>query len=87
MKEQRKAVTIYHVHFHDNEFNNHLVKKDYYFGSISAIYQVFDVKQIGILASSLYNLKLDENTNPIYENKKCIIRKDVLNTKSQTKKE
>lgn len=84
--EQQRKVTIYHVHFHDNDFNKGLEKKDYYFSSISAIYEVFTIKQIGIQASSLYNLKLDEKTNPTYENKKCIIRKDVLITKSQTKK-
>jgi len=47
---------------------------------------VFPKKIIGIQASSLYNLKLDENTNPIYENSKCFIRKDVLISKSQSVK-
>ena len=85
MEKQRK-VTIYHVHFHDNDFNKELEKKDYYFSSISAIYDIFTIKQIGIQASSLYNLKLNEKTNPIYENARCSIRKDVLHTKSQIKK-
>jgi hypothetical protein len=81
MEVQRKTITVYHVHF----FDENIQKRDYYFGSISAIYTTFDVSQIGILASSLYNLKLDENTNPVYENKKCIIRKDIIITKQQSK--
>ena len=82
MENQRKPITIYHLHFK----NEDLEKKDYYFGSISAIYEVFNKKQIGIQASSLYNFKLDEKSNPIYENSKCSIRKDVLHTKSQSNK-
>jgi hypothetical protein len=82
MEDQRKPITIYHLHFKSED----LEKKDYYFGSISAIYEVFDKKQIGIQASSLYNFKLDEFSNPIYQNNKCIIRKDILITKSQSRK-
>ena len=78
---QRKAITVYHVHFFDNKMS----KQDYYFGSISAIYEIFTIKQIGIQASSLYNYKLDENTNPVYENSKCRIRKDIMISKSQSK--
>ena len=82
MKRERKAtVTVYHLHFKDESME----KRDYYFGSISAIFDVFPKKQIGIQASSLYNLKLDENTNPVYENAKCSIRKDVLISKAQSK--
>jgi hypothetical protein len=78
---KKKATTLYHLHFFDEE----MPKKDYYFGSISAIYEIFTIKQIGIQASSLYNLKLDENTKPIYKNNKCMIRKDALLTKAQSK--
>ena len=78
---QSKAITVYHVHFFDEEMQ----KQDFYFGSISAIYEVFTIKQIGIQASSLYNFKLDENTNPVYQNNKCRIRKDIVISKSQSK--
>jgi hypothetical protein len=78
---QRKAITVYHLHFFDEKMQ----KQDYYFGSISAIYEVFDKKQIGIQASSLYNFKLNENDNPVYENKICRIRKDFVISKSQSK--
>jgi hypothetical protein len=79
---EKKEITIYHLHLYDDS----IAKKDYYFGSISAIYEMFDVKEIGILASSLYNLKLDARYNPIYANNRCRIRKDVLITKTQSKK-
>ena len=78
---QRKAITVYHVHFFDEEMQ----KQDFYFGSISAIYEVFTIKQIGIQASSLYNFKLDEINNPVYQNQKCRIRKDIVISKSQSK--
>ena len=81
-REQKATVTVYHLHFKDES----LAKRDYYFGSISAIFDVFPKKQIGIQASSLYNFKLDEIKNPLYENAKCIIRKDVLISKSQSVK-
>ena len=82
MAAQRKTtITIYHLHFKDES----LEKRDYYFGSISAIYEVFPKKVIGIQASSLYNFKLDEMKNPTYENEKCTIRKDVLISKPHSK--
>ncbi|MDH6343170.1 hypothetical protein M2480_001796 [Parabacteroides sp. PFB2-12] len=74
--EQKKAITIYHLHFF-------ATKEDYYFGSISAIYECFDKTLIGIAASSLYNLNLDEATNPVYENTKCRIKKSHLHTKAK----
>jgi len=78
---QRKAITVYHVHF----FDEAMPKQDYFFGSISAIYEVFTIKQIGMQASSLYNFKLDEINNPVYQNNKCRIRKDIVISKSQSK--
>ena len=78
---QKRKVYVYHLHFFDKEIE----KQDYYFGSISAIYEVFSIKQVGIQASSLYNYKLDENKNPVYENRRCKIRKDIIISKSQSK--
>jgi len=76
----KKPFTVYHVHFFDDE----MPKQDFYFGSISAIYQVFNIDEIGIQASSLYNFKLDEKTNPVYKNSKCTIRKDIIVSKKQS---
>lgn len=82
---ERKPVTVYHVHFKD-KVNDSIIQQDYYFGSISAIFSVFETDQIGIKPSSLYNLNLDEHENPVYENKKCVIRKSSLITKTKLKK-
>jgi hypothetical protein len=79
--KQKVNITVYHLHFKDEA----MTRLDYYFGSISAIYEVFSKQLIGIQASSLYNYNLDEKTNPTYENAKCIIRKDILISKKQTK--
>ena len=84
MAEKKKNITIYHLHLFENEYNKDINPKDYYFGSISAIFEHFDKKQIGIQASSIYNFNLDEN-NPVYENKRCRIRKDILRSKMQSK--
>jgi len=78
---QKRKIYIYHLHFFDKEME----KQDYYFSSISAIYEVFSIKQIGIQASSLYNYKFDENQNPVYKNNICRIRKDIIVSKSQSK--
>ena len=83
--ESKKTITIYHLHFNDLTTNGKLQNKDFYFGSISAIYEVFKKNQIGIQASSLYNFKLDKENNPVYQNDKCRIRKDILHTKAQSK--
>ncbi len=84
IKKEKKPITVYHVHFKD-EWDDKLELKDYYFGSISAIFEHFSDSQIGIKASSLYNLNLDESSNPVYENKKCIVRKSILISKSKSK--
>jgi len=78
---KKKAITIYHLHF----FDETMPKQDYFFGSISAIYEIFSIKQIGIQASSLYNFKFDEINNPVYQNNKCRIRKDVMISKAHSK--
>lgn len=84
MSKDKKPITIYHLHFLGYPKESSF-RTDYYFGSISAIFEHFTVDKIGIQASSLYNFKFDEEDNPIYENKKCIIRKSILLTKSKSK--
>lgn len=81
---ERKPITVYHLHLKEKRADDN-GKQDYYFGSISAIFSYFSDVQIGIKAPSLYNLNLDEQMNPLYENKKCTIRKSVLITKPKIK--
>lgn len=52
--------------------------KHWYFGSLAAIYEIFDVKTIGITYGSLRNVGLSPDKP--YQNKYCIIRKGILYT-------
>ena len=52
----------------------------HYFGSIANIYQYYTSEQIGITYASLRNYGLS-NEHP-YKNKKCIIRKGLLLSKT-----
>ena len=54
--------------------------KHYYYGSVANIYEYFTSEELGITYSSLRNYGLSIE-NP-YHNKKCIIRKGVLLSKS-----
>ena len=73
---------VVHLELLDSEPND----KDFYFGSISAIYDKFNSKQIGISLRRLRDFTIDKN-NP-YTNKLIIIRigelkrKKVLNKAS-----
>ena len=52
----------------------------HYFGSVANIYEYYTSEQLGIAYSSLRNYGLSSE-HP-YQNKKCIIRKGVLLSKS-----
>lgn len=63
--------TIYHVELHDGTHH--------YFGSVAAIYEVFDAKTLRIAKTSLWNYRITPD-NP-YQNSVCTIRKSVLTRK------
>lgn len=65
--------TIYHLTIKDA--NTH-----HYFGSISAIFDVFTPTDIGVSKTRLWGFKLAENKP--YENKLIILRKGNLHRKS-----
>lgn len=56
----------------------HLIfeKKDYYFGSISAIYTVLDSDRIGVKMNTLRNAGLTDGS--VYPTKKAIIKQSHL---------
>jgi hypothetical protein len=84
--EKKKDITVYHLRMRNwvyNEWNEQCMQKDYYFGSISAIYEKFKAKDIGMAAQSLYNF--DFKKHPFFQNDKCFIKKSVLITKPHTK--
>lgn len=63
---------ICHVKFHNDD-------KDYYFGSIAAIYEAFDRETMGISQNRLYVAHIDEN-HP-FDNGKVLITKGRLERK------
>lgn len=65
---------IYHVIF-DN--------RNYYFGSIAAIYDVFTPETLGVSKSRLWNFKITPE-HP-YKNKRCTINKGTIIRKSINK--
>jgi len=67
---------IYHVKFHEPIDN----KTDFYFSSITAIYNTFTAEQIGVARQTLYQQSL--NPGDEYRTKFCVVRKEeVLNNK------
>lgn len=60
-------------------------RTEYFFGSISAIYERFSAEQIGCTKVVLWNKKLTADTP--YANKKCLITKHPVVRKPQNKKQ
>lgn len=68
-----KERTVIHLHLLEGD-------EHHYFGSIANIYEYYKSEELGIAYSSLRNYGLS-NEHP-YRNKKCIIRKGLLLSKS-----
>lgn len=67
---------IYHVKFHEAIEG----KTDYFFSSITAIYNMFTTEQIGVARQTLYQQSL--NPGDEYRTKFCLVKKEeVLNNK------
>ncbi|WP_068704502.1 hypothetical protein [Paludibacter jiangxiensis] len=67
---EKKERTVIHVELADG--------RHFYFGSLAAIYTLFEGSDIGIGYGSLRNYGLSESKQ--YQNAKCIIRKGSLRT-------
>lgn len=72
-----KIKPIYHVKFHE-PIND---KQDYYFGSISAIYDIFTPDQVGYVQSYIYkhSMKIGDELRTKY----CVIKKVELLSKTR----
>lgn len=70
-----KRNAIYHLEFRSGSHH--------YFGSISAIFDLFDSSTLKVSKSYLWNYGIDE-CKP-YQNKICIIRKGFIQRKKQKK--
>lgn len=56
-------------------------KTDYFFGSLSAIYDTFTVEQVGCKVSRLWNLKITPEKP--YIGRKCTITKEPVQRKKR----
>lgn len=75
---------IYRVSFKKAPFEGEPAgKTEFFFGSLSAIYDAFSSLQIGCKVQRLWNIKITED-NP-YIGRKCTISKEVLKRKKQQK--
>lgn len=59
-------------------------RTDYFFGSLSAIYDTFSAEQVGCNVSRLWNLKITPE-NP-YIGRRCTITQEPVNRKRQQKR-
>lgn len=71
--KEKKERTVIHLHLLDPD-------EHHYFGSLANMYEFYSSEQLGISYGSLRNYGLSAD-NP-YKNKKCIIRKGLLLSKS-----
>lgn len=60
-------------------------KKEYYFGSLSAIYDTFTSEQIGCGLVTLWKAKIEPGKPK--QTKKCVVSKHEVRRKEQKKKE
>jgi hypothetical protein len=76
----KRKDTIIHLEFRDEN----RPQQHYYFGSITAIFEMFKAKDIGVTASRLYQVDIDSE-HP-YINRTCIVRKGEITRKSGNRK-
>lgn len=79
-----KKEHIYRVAFHDPPIEND-ERKDFFFSSLSAIYEDFTPEQIGCKVSRLWNIGVSGGTP--YDGAKCKITREPLTAKSRNKPE
>ena len=76
---------IIRVRFNEPPLADQPAKTDFYFGSLAAIYEVFTPEQVGCKVERLWNSGITAG-HP-YMNKFCIITREVLVRKTQSKRE
>lgn len=77
-----KKEHIYRVAFNEPPIEED-ERTDFFFTSLSAIYEVFTPEQIGCKVSRLWNIGVSRGT--AYENAKCKITVEPLTSKAQNK--
>lgn len=77
-----KVEYIYRVEFKEPPLSDDS-RTDFFFHSVSAIYEVFTAKQIGCKVTRLWNIGVS-NGNP-YEGRRCTITKEPISRKRRNK--
>ena len=73
---------IYRVAFHDPPIEND-ERNDFFFSSLSAIYEDFTPEQIGCKVSRLWNIGVSDGVP--YKGRKCTITVEHIQRKKQSK--
>ena len=79
-----KQEYIYRVSLKEEQAGDNTWVTDYFFASLSAIYEQFTPEQIGCKVERLWNLKISPDKP--YVGRKCTITKELLTRKRQTAK-
>lgn len=77
-----KKEHIYRVAFHEPPIEND-ERKDFFFSSLSAIYEDFTSEQIGCKVSRLWNIGVSDGVP--YRGRKCTITREQFRRKTQNK--
>lgn len=75
------AEFIYRVAFFERPAGSYTEQKDFYFGSLAAIYDVFTPEQVGCKVENLWNVGVSDGEP--YANKLCRITREALIRKQQ----
>lgn len=72
---------VYKVLFFDQPIGSHTEQREFLFGSLAAIYEIFTPHQIGCRVENLWSEKVSDGYP--YENKLCRITKEPVIRKAQ----
>ena len=78
----RQTETIIRVAFREPPLKSEPVRRDFYFGSLAAIYETFTPEQVGCKVECLWNHGVVIG-HP-YSNKLCVVSREPFIRKAQT---
>lgn len=75
--------TIIRVSFHEAPLAHQPQRRDFYFGCLSAIYDLFTPEQVGCRVATLWNA--DIRVGKPYANRLCVISREPFTRKTREK--
>lgn len=75
--------TIIRVSFHEAPLAHQPQRKDFYFGCLSAIYEVFTPEQVGCKVTNLWNANIKVGSP--YANRLCVVSREPFVRKTREK--